>query len=196
MNEKIRQILSEISQLEDELYKLIQEQQVEFNYRIEGTKIRFEQNIRKTQQRLKTGVFSFILQSQPRNVITAPFIYSVIFPVAILDIWITLYQAICFPLYRMPKVRRSQYIIIDRHSLSYLNSIEKINCIYCGYCSGVFAYAREIAARTEQYWCPIKHARKILDPHRRYAHFADFGQGEEYAKVHEGLRKKIQNEEE
>jgi hypothetical protein len=196
MNEKIRQILSEISQLEDELYKLIQEQQAEFNYRVEGTKILFEKNIRKTQQRLKTGVFSFILQSQPRNIITAPFIYSVIFPVAILDIWVTLYQAICFPLYRMPKVQRSRYIILDRHSLSYLNSIEKINCIYCGYCGGVFSYAREVAARTEQYWCPIKHARKILDPHRRYAHFADFGQGEEYAKVHEGLRKKIQNEEE
>jgi|GEM_PF-6578215 len=59
MNEKIRQVLSEISQLEDELYKLIQEQQAEFNYRVEGTKILFEKKIRKTQQRLKTGVFSF-----------------------------------------------------------------------------------------------------------------------------------------
>ncbi len=175
MNEQIRKILSQITELEDDLHKLIQEQQAEFNYRIEGTKIRFEKNIRKAQRRLKTGIFSFILQSQPRNVITAPVVYSIFVPLILLDIWITMYQAICFPLYRVPKVCRSRYIVIDRHSLSYLNSIEKLNCIYCGYAGGVFAYAREIAARTEQFWCPIKHARKILDPHRRYAHFADFG---------------------
>ncbi len=194
MNEQIRKILSQITELEDDLHKLIQEQQAEFNYRVEGTKIRFEKNIRKAQRRLKTGIFSFILQSQPRNVITAPVVYSIIVPLILLDVWITLYQAICFPLYGVPKVSRSRYIVIDRHSLSYLNSIEKLNCIYCGYAGGVFAYAREIAARTEQYWCPIKHARKILDPHRRYAHFADFGQGEEYHETRKNLRKALQDE--
>jgi len=194
MNEQIRQILSQITELEDDLHRLIQEQQAEFNYRIEGTKILFEKNIRKAQRKLKTGIFSFIRHSQPRNVITAPVVYSVIFPLIILDIWISLYQFLCFPLYRVPKVCRSRYIVIDRHSLSYLNSIEKLNCIYCGYAGGVFAYAREIAARTEQYWCPIKHARKILDPHRRYAHFADFGQAEEYKEAHKNLRTELQNE--
>lgn len=194
MNEQIRHILTQITGLEDDLYKLIQEQQVEFNYRIEGTKVLFEKNIRKAQRRFKTGIFRFIRQSQPRNVITAPIIYSVIIPLLILDIWITLYQAICFPLYRVPKVSRSSYIVIDRHNLSYLNLIEKLNCIYCGYCGGVFAYAREIAARTEQYWCPIKHARKILDPHRRYAQFVDFGLGEEYTQASKKLRKELQDE--
>jgi hypothetical protein len=194
MNEQIREILSEITKLEDELYKLIQEQQVALSYRIEGTKVRFEKNIRIAQRRFKTGLFSFIRHSKPRNVITAPIIYSVILPLVILDLWVTLYQAICFPLYRIPKVTRSKYIIIDRHNLSYLNSIEKLNCVYCGYGGGVFSYAREIAARTEQYWCPIKHARKILDPHRRYAQFVDFGQGEEYRELYKGLRKELQNE--
>lgn len=194
MNEQIKRILSQITELEDDLHRLIHEQQVEFNYRIEGTKVRFEKNIRDAQRRLKTGVFRFIRQSQPRNIVTAPFIYSVIIPMVMMDLWITLYQAICFPLYRIPKVRRSNYIIIDRHSLSYLNWIEKLNCIYCGYCGGVFAYAREIAARTEQYWCPIKHARKVLDPHRRYAQFVDFGYGEEYSRLLKRLRLKMQNE--
>ncbi len=70
--------------------------------------------------------------------------------------------------------------MIDRHHLSYLNSMEKLNCVYCGYVNGLIGYMREIAARTEQYWCPIKHAKKILDPHRRYARFADFGDPKEY----------------
>ncbi len=111
-----------------------------------------------------------------------------------LDIWITLYQAICFPMYRVPKVQRCHYIIIDRHNLSYLNAIEKLNCIYCGYCGGVFAYVREIAARTEQYWCPIKHARKVIDPHRRYAQFADFGRAEEYHQTSSQLRNELRDE--
>ncbi len=97
-------------------------------------------------------------------------------------------------MYRVPKVRRCHYVIIDRQNLSYLNAIEKLNCIYCGYCSGVFAYAREIAARTEQYWCPIKHARKIIDPHRRYVQFADFGQAEEYHQTSSQLRKELRAE--
>ena len=194
MNEKIKQILSQITQLEDELYQLIHEQQVEFNYRIEGTKVLFEKNFRQAQQQLKIGLIRFIRKSQPRNILSAPVIYSMIIPVVLLDIWVTLYQAICFPLYRSPKVRRSDYVVIDRHSLPYLNSIEKLNCIYCGYCIGIFAYTREIAARTEQYWCPIKHARKLLDPHRRYAQFADYGLGVQYHQILADLRAELQAE--
>ncbi|MFT5659194.1 MAG: hypothetical protein ACI9KN_002477 [Gammaproteobacteria bacterium] len=49
MNEQIRRVLSNITQLEDDLYKLIQQQQVEFNYRVEGTKVVLEKNIREAQ---------------------------------------------------------------------------------------------------------------------------------------------------
>ena len=194
MNEQIKQILSQITHLEDELHQLIREQQVEFNYRIEGTKVLFEKNFRQAQLHLKTGIFRFLRNSQPRNILSAPVIYSVIVPIVLLDIWITLYQAMCFPLYRVPKARRADYVVIDRHSLPYLNSIEKLNCIYCGYCAGVFAYAREISARTEQYWCPIKHARKLLDPHRRYAQFADYGLGEQYHQISTELRAQLRAE--
>jgi hypothetical protein len=48
-------------------------------------------------------------------------------------------------------------------------------CVYCGYANGVIAYARKIASRTEQYWCPIKHALRIRDPHVRYAQFLEYG---------------------
>jgi len=54
----------------------------------------------------------------------------------------------------------------------------KQNCVYCGYANGLMSYVREVVACTEQYWCPVTHARKVLDPHRRYARFADFGDSE------------------
>ena len=62
------------------------------------------------------------------------------------------------------QVKRSEYVIIDRNHLSYLNLIEAFNCVYCGYANGVIAYVREIASRTEQHWCPIKHALRIPTP--------------------------------
>ena len=41
-------------------------------------------------------------------------------------------------------------MVIDRYALSYLNVIEKLNCVYCEYVNGLIAYVQEIAARTEQ----------------------------------------------
>ena len=73
------------------------------------------------------------------------------------------------------KVRRGDHGVLGRQYLGYLNVIERINCYYCGYFNGLIAYIQEIAARTEQYWCPIKHARGYLLAHSRAANFADFG---------------------
>jgi hypothetical protein len=196
MNEDIRKLLAQITQLEDELHKAIQEQQVELRYVLEGTKVRFEEGIREAHSQLKTGYLRWIRQSQPRNVITAPVIYSLIIPFMIADLWVSLYQAICFPLYRIAKVPRSMYVVVDRHHLNYLNSIERLNCIYCGYVGGVIAYVREVAARAEQYWCPIKHSRKLIDPHRRYARFADYGEVESYIETMKKMRAELKSEHE
>ena len=187
-NARVRIILEQINELEDELYTAIHDQQTSLLYRFEGQRIKFENSIREAQLKLKTGVFRWIGESELRNVVTAPVIYSMIVPFASLDVALTIYQALCFPLYRVRKVKRANYILIDRHNLSYLNSIEKLNCVYCGYVAGVIGYAREISARTEQYWCPIKHARKVLDPNRRYARYADFGDAEAYHETHAQMR--------
>jgi len=194
MNEKIRLVLGEIARLEEELAALIQDQQEQLHYRIEGSKVRFEKHLRRIHRELKTGVFAWLRESELRNVVSAPFIYAMIIPFVLLDIFITLYQAICFPLYRIPRVRRSNYIVLDRHNLGYLNVIEKLNCAYCGYADGLLAYTRQVLSRTEMYWCPIKHARKVLDPHRQYARFADFGDGEAYAAHAAALRKELSGE--
>jgi hypothetical protein len=90
------------------------------------------------------------------------------------------YQAVCFPIYGIPKVKRENYIVFDRQYLNYLNLIEKINCAYCSYFNGLIAYIQEIAARTEQYWCPIKHARRISKLHSRYQKFLSYGDAEAY----------------
>ena len=70
------------------------------------------------------------------HIVTAPVIYSLIIPFVLLDLFVTVYQLICFPVYKIEKVKRSDYLIFDRYHLAYLNTIEKINCAYCSYATG------------------------------------------------------------
>ena len=124
-------------------------------------------------------------------VLTAPFIYALILPFVLLDLFISLYQAVCFPVYGIEKVRRADHIVIDRQALGYLNLVEKLNCVYCGYGNGLLSYVREIAARTEQYWCPIKHSRRVKGAHDRQAGFIDFGDAEGWRDRLDEMRKAL-----
>ncbi|HVR48848.1 MAG TPA: hypothetical protein VMS38_03870, partial [Pseudorhodoferax sp.] len=122
----------------------------------------------------------YVLNAKPMVVITAPVIYAMIVPFVLLDIFVTVYQAVCFPAYGIEKVKRADYLIFDRGHLAYLNALEKLNCAYCSYANGLVAYVREIAGRTEAYWCPIKHAKKTTGAHEKYLSFVGFGDAEAY----------------
>jgi len=75
-----------------------------------------------------------------------------------------------------------------------LNSIEKLNCLYCSYFNGLMQYAAAIAGRTELYFCPIKHAKKVAYKHEYYDAFFRYGEEDEYQKKLEALRKEFQKE--
>ena len=152
-------------------------------FQIKGRRIEFEQSIRQAHRRLKTGFFHWLVLRRPRNLITMPIIYSMIVPLLMLDLCVSLYQWTCFPIYRIAKVKRSDYIVLDRQHLAYLNFFDKVHCTYCAYGAGLIAYSAEIIARTEQYFCPIKHARKVLDSHARYAHFLDYGDAADFEEI-------------
>ncbi len=119
-----------------------------------------------------------------RWLLSAPIIYPMIIPLVILDITISFYQRICFWLWKIPQIKRSQYLVIDRHRLSYLDGFQKLNCIYCGYANGVLSYARVIAGETERYWCPVKHETDIPVPHNFYIEFADYDDAEGWDSLH------------
>lgn len=89
-----------------------------------------------------------------------PFIYGMIVPSVIWDICLEIYHKVAFYLYGIEYVNREEYIKIDRHKLSKLNPIQKLNCVYCGYVNGLLAYSVQVAAETEKYWCGIKHENR------------------------------------
>ncbi|MEZ5589920.1 MAG: hypothetical protein R3F53_04140 [Gammaproteobacteria bacterium] len=64
------------------------------------------------------SVTNWFRTSRPQNVLSAPVIYSMVIPFLLLDASLSVYQAICFRLYGIARVRRSDYVVLDRHHLS------------------------------------------------------------------------------
>ncbi len=188
MSNNLENLISKIKKLEQELFQELQKKQEEFFYTIDKKKVRFQKEIKLRHRLLSRKLRRYLLEASPLNILTAPIIWLGVFPALFLDLFITAFQAICFPIYKIPKVKREDYIIIDRHALAYLNIIEKLNCVYCGYFTGLISYIQEIASRTEQYWCPIKHARRMQTIHGRYKYFFDYGDAESYRKRLEKVR--------
>lgn len=191
---KISEIIEKIKTLEAELEDEVQKRREEFFCDM-GKKIAFKEQILAEHRKNLENVFVYLAKAPVMNIVTSPIIYSLILPALFLDLFVGIYQAVCFPVYKIAKVRRREYIIIDRHKLKYLNAIEKLNCVYCGYFNGLMAYVSEVAARTEQYWCPIKHAENIKHMHSKYQNFFDYGDSEGFRAELERLREEISKEE-
>jgi hypothetical protein len=180
MASQIDVLMEKLREIQDQIEVELAKRREALRFHIENRRIVFEAEVLRVQREIKTRLSRYIRDANPLIVLTAPVIYSLIVPVALLDLSVMIYQAICFPVYKIPKVHRRDYLVFDRHHLAYLNILEKINCAYCSYANGAIAFAREVASRTEVYWCPIKHARRVLGPHPHYQGFADFGDAEAY----------------
>lgn len=169
---------------------------------LERIEAELNEELEKTTKKLqcefaeeRIPLWTYIRRGNPRYALTAPIIYGMIVPALIMDFCVTIYQATCFPIYGIPKVNREEFIVIDRHRLSYLNALQKLNCIYCAYYNGLIAYVREIASKTEQFWCPIRHARRVRGVHRRYWHFLRYGDGRKLKERWMKLRQELKEEE-
>ena len=162
-----------------------------FSYRLDRGRAVFDAEVVARHRAAKIRFWDFLRQTRPMVVLTAPFIYALIVPFVVLDLMVSLYQAMCFPVYGIAKVRRGDHIVIDRHLLAYLNLLQKLNCVYCSYINGLISYIREIAARTEQYWCPIKHSRRVAGLHDRHADFIDYGDAEGWQARLDALREDL-----
>lgn len=194
MNDHIRSLLAQMRELEDEMAAALQEQEHRMFFEIRGKRIEFEHSVKQAHRRMKSTFLDWLVSYRPQNLVTGPIIYGMVIPLLLLDVAITLYQASCFPIYRIAKVRRADYIVFDRQHLEYLNFIEKFHCTYCAYGAGLISYATEIVARTEHYFCPIKHARKVLGTHRHYARFLEFGDPDDYERKLEQCRVALEKE--
>ncbi len=180
MKSTIQEILAKIESLDNDLREEYARLAEKYGFEFRRRRVVFLEEFRKKNKSFRLPSWKYMIPTDIRHFLSIPFIYGMIIPTVILDIFLTVYQWTAFSLYRIPKVKRSEYIVYERRFLDYLNWVQKINCLYCSYVNGVFAYAVEIGGRTERYWCPIKSANKPKFSHGWYKDFADYGSPEEW----------------
>jgi hypothetical protein len=193
MKDTLREIRERLDELELELRAELAAKQERFRYTVEKKRVRFSQEVQDAHRLLAIRWTAYAYESGLLKILTIPIIWFALIPALVLDFFVLFYQLICFPIYGIPRVRRSDHIVFDRHKLKYLNWMEKFNCMYCSYFNGLMAYLREIAGRTEQYWCPIRHARLPKNTHSRYDRFVDYGDAEGYRRNLDKIRKDFQD---
>ncbi len=122
-----------------------------------------------------------------RTIAASPMLYAMIVPLAFLDLFLELYHRTVFPLLGIPPVQRKQYILIDRHRMSFLPVVLKVACAYCGYANGLLQYAVRIAGETERYFCPSKHqAFPGFQPPPHHETFSEYGDAKGFSQRFHG----------
>jgi hypothetical protein len=154
-----------ISALQLRLDAELARRRIGLRFGLENGRAAFEEEVLRLHKAARIGLWRYVVRGNPLLALSAPLIYGLIVPLLLLDACTAIYRAICFQIYGIARVRRADYFVFDRHHLPYLNALEKLNCAYCSYTTGLMGYVREIAARTEAYWCPIKHARHLTAAH-------------------------------
>jgi hypothetical protein len=185
---RIDELIEQIKGLEADVQVEFDKKRDDFRFVVEKKRVQFGEGVAELQRASRTGLWTYMTGASLLSWLVAPVIYSGFIPMALLDVFLFVYQGVCFPVYHITKVKRSEYVILDRGDLPYLNLLEKFNCFYCGYANGLMGYGREVAARTEQFFCPIKHARRIVAAHAHYPRFFEYGDAESYRLGLERLR--------
>lgn len=185
---RIAALLDRMRGIEEQIEAEARRRRAELSADFEHRRVHFEQEVLAQQRRFKAGLLRYVLGGDWRFALTAPVIYAMLLPLLLLDLSVCLYQLLCFPVYGIARVRRRDYLVFDRTHLAYLNALEKVNCAYCSYGTGLVSFVREVIGRTEQYWCPIKHAGRVLQAHPYYNGFTDFGDAQGYRRELQALR--------
>ena len=188
MNDKIREILEEIEEMKLKLAEEIDKQESHITYQIKNGYVTFEKEVMAKQRENMKNLLSWFREVPLLHLLSSPIIYAMIIPAVLFDLILFIYQQTIFRIYKFKLTKRSDYMLFDHHYLGYLNPIEKINCLYCSYFNGLILYASAIAGRTELYFCPIKHAKKVVAQHDFYDSFLSYGDEEEYQKKLKELR--------
>lgn len=97
--------MDKITILENELIEELQKQEEDFSYEIRKRKVYCEENSIIQHREYVKRVLSYISDAPIKHMISAPFIWSCVVPALLMDITVSVYQWVCFPIYGIPKVK-------------------------------------------------------------------------------------------
>ena len=93
----VEALIDRIRSLEEELEAELAKQRAGLRFGFEHGRVIFEEEILRRHREVKTNLWRYIRRARPLVVLTAPFIYGLIIPLVLLDLFVTVYQATCFP---------------------------------------------------------------------------------------------------
>jgi hypothetical protein len=190
MNSKIEKMMEEIEEMKQKLRTEIDKEEKKIRFEIKNGAVIFERDILSAQKAHMKALRTWFRETPFIQFLSAPIIYGMVIPAVILDIALFLYKIVVGKVFDIKFAERKAYIVFDRQYLGYLNIIEKFNCMYCSYFNGLMHYATAIAGRTELYFCPIRHAKKVAYEHPYYDKFFRYAEGESYQERLKTLREK------
>jgi len=193
MSDKIKEIIEEIEAMKLKLGEEIARQEKDISYEIQNGYVRFEKEVFDRQKENMKNLWAWFRDIPLLHLLSSPLIYGMVIPAIFLDMMLFVYCHVVSRVFQIKFDKRSDYIVFDRQYLGYLNVIEKLNCLYCAYFNGLMQYASSIAGRTELYFCPIKHAKKIAYKHEYYDAFLSYGDGDKYQEKLKKFREDLKN---
>ena len=87
-------LTDKIAALEAELEVELAKRRAELRVGLEKGRVVFEEDILRRHRELRTKLSHYIIRAHPLVALTAPAIYSLIFPFLLLDLFVTVYQAV------------------------------------------------------------------------------------------------------
>jgi hypothetical protein len=171
MSPHVERIVRHLRKAEEDLAREVEQQEERWHYRVHRGRVWFDREVRHAHRRLRQGIPAYIREGSFLSLLTAPVIYSLMVPLVLLDVWVTMYQWVCFPIYGIARVPRRAYFVIDRHKLAYLNGMEKVNCTFFDY-GDAEGYRRDLTALRHtlrgQAGVTGSHLKRRGDDHRQY----------------------------
>ncbi|MCA9369577.1 MAG: hypothetical protein H6774_02880 [Pseudomonadales bacterium] len=102
-----------------------------------------------------------------RLALAAVAIYSMVFPLVVMDAFLFFYQKIFFGFLQIPQIDRDQYVKFDRWNMTGLDFFQRVHCAYCDYANGLIDFARAVTRQTEIHTCAIQYSdTRQSDPAR------------------------------
>jgi len=192
MNDRIREMIDEIETMKKRLGEEIDREEAHVAFEVKNGSVRFDKEMMARQKKNMMHLWAWFREIPFIQLLSAPIVYMMVLPAILLDIMLFIYTNVVSRVFKIKFRKRSDYIVFDRQYLGYLNVVEKFNCLYCAYFNGLMQYASAVAGRTELYFCPLKHAKKIAHAHEFYSRFLPYGDGDEYQKKLKELRKEVE----
>ena len=118
MSPYVERIAKRFREAEKDLAREIEEQEERWHYRVHRGRVWFDREVRRAHRRARQNIPAYIGEGSFLSLLTTPVTYSLMAPLVLLDVWVTMYQCVCFPVYGIARVPRRAYFVIDRHKLA------------------------------------------------------------------------------